>query len=235
MPGVASQAIRCPVLGLGSLITLLIYIILKGLSVVARKQKSEAERQRDNWANALNKRLENAERIFGINSEYYEKMQNIISANVPDALVRRANKQGEYTWRISRGAALKNVSNEDIYEVDKWIKANSTIDYKKKLRAEAKKITGRNKVEADEIKLMAEIMSDMSNALSEALNYFYDYDAESEEYEEAMNIVRRAGKRTYDEIYTVLDYAEKSRTEQEYTIEGFDFSAKVNALKALKK
>lgn len=202
---------------------------------MARKQKSEAERQRDNWANALNKRLDNAERIFGINSEYYEKMQNILSANVPDALVRKANKQGEYSWRISRGSALKNVSNEDIYEVDKWIKSHSTIDYKKKLRAEVVKITGRKKVEADEIKLMAEIMSDISNALSEALDYFYDYDAESEEYEEAMHIVRRTSKRTYDEIYTVLDYAEKSRTEQEYIVEGFDFSAKVNALKALKK
>lgn len=202
---------------------------------MARKVKSEAERQRDNWANAMNKRLENAERIFGINSEYYEKLQNMITAYAPDALVRRPNKQGDMTWRISRGSALSNVSTENIYELDQWVKANSTVSYKRRLREEARKITGRKKISAEEIKLTAEIMSDMSNALAEALNYFYDYDSESDEANEALKIVRRTGKRTYDEIYTVLDYAEKSRSEQEYIPEGFDFTAKVNALKALKK
>ena len=113
---------------------------------MARKVKSEAERQRDNWANAMNKRLENAERIFGINSEYYEKLQNMITAYAPDALVRRPNKQGDMTWRISRGSALSNVSTENIYELDQWVKSNSTVSYKRKLREEARKITGRKKI-----------------------------------------------------------------------------------------
>lgn len=173
----------------------------------------------DNMINRINKKADRILATLGARSSLYGRTASIMSSLKEFGLVERNKKTNRY--KIKRGKAVSNLSQKDLNAVVDRLKmietqmaARSLSKEKAVLRETIKTIKGTRKlgrVTINDYKRADAIVRSAGEALKHALDYFYTFDpnSTSSEAKAAMKIVHQPGRRTFDEMRTVIELARK--------------------------
>lgn len=173
----------------------------------------------DNMINRINKKADRILATLGSRSSLYGRTAAIMNSLKEFGLIERNKKTNKY--KIKRGKAVSNLSPKDLNAVIDRLKlietqmaARSLSKEKAILRETIKTIKGTKRlgrVTINDYKRADALVRSAGESLKNALDYFYTFDPNttSAEAKAAMKIVRQPGRRTFDEMRTVIELARK--------------------------
>lgn len=177
----------------------------------------------DNQINRINKRLESVRINLGFTTELYGRLSSIVANALGDTGLIKIERGAT---QIRRGKSVVNRDPDELAyivrrlnDIESALRVNSLAAERKKLRAAAKELEykPKGKWTRKDYQNVDRMLKNAQSSLENSLDYLYTYAVGSPEYAQAMDIMHIEGRRkTYDELDTVIELAEKhyERTKQ---------------------
>ena len=172
----------------------------------------------DNMINRINKKVDRIRIDLSARSSLYGRASSIITSHMQRyGLVKRDH--GKYS--IKRGNAIKQMSQkqlenlaEELKRIEIELNQRSLTDEKKALRKVIQSLKGKKnigRVTINDYRKAEKLQRSIGNSYNDAIQYFYyEVDDSAPEKLEANKIIYIAGRRkTYDELRTVIELANK--------------------------